>query len=158
MTSNDILRRLRNALSLNDAEVIRLAGLGGMKVYKADLFTDEGEDDDDASYVLGPPGVLGAFLDGLVLDRRGPPKPGTTPPPPPKELTTNGVLKRIRVALMLRDDDIIGMLEAAGQPMSKGEVSALFRRPDHRSFRPCGHQVLRKFLRGLGANPPKKRG
>ena len=156
MTSNDILRRLRNALSLNDAEVVRLAGLGGMKVSKVDLFTEEGEDDDDASYILGPPGVLGAFLDGLVLDRRGPPKPGTTPPVE-TELSTNGVLKRIRVALMLRDDDIIGMLEAAGHPMSKGEVSALFRRPDHRSFRPCGHQVLRKFLRGLAAKPPKAR-
>ena len=40
-------------------------------------------------------------------------------------------------------------MEAAGFPISKPELSALLRQPDHKNFRLCGDQLLRNFLKGL---------
>ncbi len=33
--------------------------------------------------------------------------------------------------------------------VSKPEISALFRNPDHKNYRDCGDQLLRYFLKGL---------
>lgn len=59
------------------------------------------------------------------------------------------VLKKLRVVFELRDDDLQAILQAADLPMSKSELSALFRAPEHKHYRECGDQVLRNFLRGL---------
>ena len=104
--------------------------------------------EEEEGFVLAPAPVLSAFLDGLVRERRGPPDP-SRPPATSVEVTNNSVMRSLRIALQLRDTDIISMLSAAGHRMSKSELSALFRRPEHRSYRTCGDQVLRKFLRGL---------
>jgi len=74
----------------------------------------------------------------------------TRPPPPvAKRVGNNLVLKKLRVAFELRDDDMHAILDAAGFPLSKSELTALFRKPDHPNYRPCGDQLLRHFLRGL---------
>lgn len=146
MTTNDVLRRLRYALSLDDAGVAALCALGGVEVPEEEVRAFTAKDDDE-EWVDGPEEVLGAFLDGLVLDRRGPPPADR--PTPKLPLNANTVLRRLRIALILRDDDLLRMLEAGGHTMSKSELSALFRRPDHRHYREAGHQMLRKFLRGL---------
>ena len=64
-------------------------------------------------------------------------------------MTNNDVLKKIRVALELRDDDIIAILKLSDFRISKAELSALFRREDHPKYMECGDQILRKFLNGL---------
>jgi hypothetical protein len=53
------------------------------------------------------------------------------------------------VALQLRDDQIVEILELVDFRMSKGEIGNLFRKEDHESFMECGDQVLRNFLNGL---------
>jgi uncharacterized protein YehS (DUF1456 family) len=93
--------------------------------------------------------ALRQFLDGLIVDRRGPLPAGAPPRQTTGELTNNDVLKKLRIALTLMEPDIHAILSAGGQPMSKGEVSALYRKPNHKNYRPAGDQVLRKFLRGL---------
>lgn len=70
-------------------------------------------------------------------------------------LTNNDIFKKIRIALSLKDDEIIEILKLSDFEMSKSELSALFRKEDHPHFRECGDQVLRKFLNGLIT---KKRG
>ncbi|MEI6123631.1 MAG: DUF1456 family protein [Bacteroidota bacterium] len=65
------------------------------------------------------------------------------------EMTNNDILKKLRVALSLRDDDIIHILKLAGFTMSKSRLNSLFRNPDHPNYEPCGNQVLRNFLNGL---------
>ena len=64
-------------------------------------------------------------------------------------LTNNDILKKLRVALKLRNDEIIEILKLADFNMSKGALGDLFRKPDHPSFQKAGDQVLRKFLDGL---------
>ena len=64
-------------------------------------------------------------------------------------LTNNDVLKKLRVALKLRDDDIIEILMLSDYKISKSELGAFFRKIDHPNFKPLQDQILRKFLNGL---------
>ena len=64
-------------------------------------------------------------------------------------LTNNDILKKIRVALELKDEDIIHILSLSDFEITKTELSALFRKEDHPNYRPCGDQLLRNFLNGL---------
>jgi hypothetical protein len=64
-------------------------------------------------------------------------------------MTNNDVFKKLRVALMLRDDEIIDILKLADFKISKSELSAFFRKDNHPNYRECGDQVLRNFLNGL---------
>ena len=64
-------------------------------------------------------------------------------------ITNNDVMKKLRVALQLRDTDIIAILRLAEFDISETELSAIFRREDHPHYRECGDQLLRRFLDGL---------
>ena len=147
MHNNDILRGLRGALRLDDAGVARLVGLAGPLPSVREVRAKMGREEDPWAEPCSDE-MLGAFLDGLILDRRGPPDP-SRPVPPPVPLSNNEILKKLRIALKLRDADMIEIARRGGQTLSKHELSALFRKRDHRHFRPCGNQLLRRFLRGL---------
>jgi len=76
-------------------------------------------------------------------------------------LTNNDILKKLRVALNLRDEDIIHILTLVDFTISKSELGALFRKEDHPNYKPCGDQLLRNFLNGLiiykrGIKPEKQ--
>jgi hypothetical protein len=64
-------------------------------------------------------------------------------------MTNNDILKKLRVALMLRDDEIVDILELVDFRISKSEIGAFCRKEGHPKYQPCGDQVLRNFLNGL---------
>ena len=64
-------------------------------------------------------------------------------------LTNNDIFKKLRVALKLKDDDIIQILKLVDYEISKTELSAVFRNEDHPNYKNCGDQLLRNFLNGL---------
>ena len=64
-------------------------------------------------------------------------------------MTNNDILKKLRIALKLRDEDIIRILDLANFPVSKSEINALFQAEDHPNYKECGDQILRNFLNGL---------
>lgn len=64
-------------------------------------------------------------------------------------MNNNDIFKKLRVALQLRDDQIVEILELVDFRMSKGELGNIFRNEDHPNFMECGDQVLRNFLNGL---------
>ena len=64
-------------------------------------------------------------------------------------MTNNDILKKLRVALKLRDTDIIRILALVDFKVSESEVNALFRNEDHPNYKPAGDQILRNFLNGL---------
>ena len=64
-------------------------------------------------------------------------------------MNNNDVLKKLRVALMLRDDEIVEILKGADFNISKSEIGAFCRREGHPKYMECGDQVLRNFLNGL---------
>ena len=151
VTNNDILRSVRYMLDLSDIKVAEIA-----KLAEADLDIDKDavqrflKKEEDADYLNCPDRVLACFLDGLIIDRRG--RDETLPPRPPERRVSNNLaLKKLRVAFELKDIDMHAVFSEAGFPLSKPELSALFRQPGHKHYRACGDQILRNFLKGLTA-------
>ncbi len=64
-------------------------------------------------------------------------------------MTNNDILKKLRVALKLRDDDIVAILMLVDFRISTSELGAFFRKEDHPKYVECGDQILRNFLNGL---------
>lgn len=64
-------------------------------------------------------------------------------------MTNNDIFKKLRVALQLRDDQIVEILQLVDFRISKSELGAFFRAEDHPNYKPCGDQILRNFLNGL---------
>ena len=149
MITNDVLRSVRYLLDLSDGAILETVRLAdpAFELSRDELqayLRREGE----PGFVDCPDAMLVRFLDGLVLHYRGrddsrPPRPFET------RLTNNLVLKKLRVAFELKDVDMHDVFAAAGFPVSKPELSALFRQPGHKNYRPCGDQMLRNFLKGL---------
>lgn len=64
-------------------------------------------------------------------------------------MSNNDILKKLRVALELNNEDIIKILELVNFKVTKSELGSFFRSEDHPNFKPCGDQILRNFLNGL---------
>ena len=64
-------------------------------------------------------------------------------------MTNNDILKKLRVALHLRDDDIIQILSLVNFKITKSELGAIFRKEGHPKYMEAGDQLLRNFLNGL---------
>lgn len=149
MINNDVLRSLRYMFDLPDARVVDIIHAVDPS-YAVDpaMVHDWLREEDHPLFVACPDSALVRFLDGLVLLRRGP-SPDGKRRPFERRITNNLVLKKLRVAFELKDSDMHEIFEDAGLPLSKPELSALFRDPAHKNFRAAGDQVLRNFLRGL---------
>ncbi len=146
LTNKDILRRLRYALELDDAHTARFLSTAQEPVTEEQARTLLDKTSDDEC----PSSWLGRFLDALVLERRGPRDPNAPPlPPAPDKLTNNMVLKKLRIALEYKEQDMLDTLTRGGMEFSSAELTALFRKPGHKHFRPCGDQLLRVFLTGM---------
>ncbi len=64
-------------------------------------------------------------------------------------MSNNDILKKLRVALSLKTEDIITICDLVGFKVTKAELGDIFRNDDHENFKPCGDQILRNFLNGL---------
>lgn len=64
-------------------------------------------------------------------------------------MSNNDIFKKLRVALHLRNDEIIAIMKLVNFNVSKGELGDIFRSEDHPNFKKCGDQILRNFLNGL---------
>ncbi len=149
MTNNDKLRRIRYALDISDREVVQLFALAGYELTPPQLealFKKE----DEIGFDECPDDIALLFLAGLIASRRGKRTEADAAPKARKPvLTNNDILKALRVALELKDEDLIAIMRLAKVEVSKSEISALFRKPGHSNYRPCGDQFLRHFLAGL---------
>jgi uncharacterized protein YehS (DUF1456 family) len=147
MTHNDVLRSIRYLLNVSDGGLAEIFRLGQREITREEVVAFL-KKEDEAGYQPCSDKAMAHFLNGLVTYKRG---KDDSRPPQPLELpvTNNTVLKKVRVAFALKDDDLIALLEKVGLQVSKGELSALFRRPEHRNYRECGDQLLRHLFRGL---------
>lgn len=147
MIHNDVMRSVRFMLKVDDAAIAAMIALGGGAASVDDVraFLKR---EDEPGYRLVDDALMGRFLDGLILHRRG--KDENAPPRPPEpSASNNAVLKKLRVAFELKEDDLVALLTEVGFEVSRPELSALFRKEGHKNFRPCGDQFLRNFLKGL---------
>ncbi len=147
MLNNDILRSLRYTLDISDAELLEIIQLSGKQVALGDLVAVLKKEDEDGFSPCDDE-LMAHFLDGLVYFKRG--KDDSRPAQPFElPITNNMVLKKLRVAFELKEDDMHAIMQSVDFPVSKPEMSALFRKFGHSNYRTCGDQFLRNFLKGL---------
>lgn len=149
MMHNDVLRRIRYALQINDESAIsifKLVDYDMDKEYMRSIMKKE----EETGYLPCRDKILSLFLDGLIIKNRGK-QEGVEPIvlTGSQRLSNNEILRKIRIAMSYRDEDMINTLKLANFRLSKGELSALFRKPDHRNFKEAGDQVVRNLLQGM---------
>ncbi len=147
MLNNDVMRSLRYILNVNDAKIAEITRLTGCEIPDTEAVAYL-KDDEEEGFKACPDRIMAHFLDGLVIYKRG---RDESRPTPPIELpvTNNMVLKKLRVAFELKEDDLHAILKSVDFPVSKPELNALFRKAGHSNYRACGDQLLRNFLKGL---------
>ncbi|WP_133405853.1 DUF1456 family protein [Parashewanella tropica] len=146
MNNNDILRRLRFVLDYDDAKMLSIFARTEQTMTNVELHHLLRKED-DKQFVPCIDKVLCRFLDGLIIEKRGL-REGSELPKPTK-LNNNLIFKKLRVAFELKEQDIIEVLALADLRVSKSELGAIFRNPEHKNFKPCGDQMLRNFIKGL---------
>jgi len=146
MTKNDILRRIRYTFDFGDEKMIAIFALVNHKVTRAEI-SDWMKREEDPAYKTLYDDELAAFLNGLIIKMRGR-KEGPIPKPE-KKLTNNVILKKLQISLNLRAEELLEILELADLKVSKYELSAFFRKPEHKHYRPLRDQILRNFLNGM---------
>lgn len=147
MINNDILRRLRFVFDFSNAKMIKIFAKAGKEVPVEEMINLLRKEEEEG-YKTCNDTTLCQFLDGLIIEKRGL-REGAEIPKPVSRLNNNLIFKKLRVALEMREEDIVATLALAEVQMSKSELSALFRNPDHKNFKECGDQILRNFIRGL---------
>ena len=147
MTNNYILRNIRYALNLDDSTMIKIFRLGRHDIDPI-VLTALLKKEDEPGHIECGDKILGSFLDGLIIHNRGRKETGQESV---KQiaLTNNDVLKKLRIALELKEEDMLAILKAGDVNISKSELTALFRKRGHKHYKECGDQFLRYFFRGL---------
>jgi len=146
MTNNDVLKRVRYIFDFEDSKMMSIFALAGKEVSRDDV-SKWMKKDDDPEYLSMNDELLATFLNGLINEKRG--KREGAQPVPEKKLTNNLIFNKLKIALNLKAEDVLEVLELASFKLGKHELSAFFRNPAHKHYRECKDQVLRKFLKGL---------
>ena len=150
MTNNDFLRRLRYALNIKDNIMVQIFKKGNIIVTREDVIDYLKKDIDEGFKKLNNNDLI-AFLDGLIIQKRGKREDGT--PIPQVKVTKNNLnnilLRKLRIALSFKSYDMIKIFKLGGVEISEGELSALFRSEDHKNYKECGDKYIRVFLKGL---------
>lgn len=147
MLNNDVLRRLRFLLNINDAKLRALLETVNCQVSQTQLESYLAREE-EAHFALCSDEVLASLLDAMVIAKRGV-DPNLTPRALEVPVSNNQVLKKLRVAFSLKDHDIVDLMASVDFKVSKSELNALFRKPGQSNYRECGDQFLRQFLKAL---------
>ena len=146
MVNNELLRLVTRIVDASDEKVLTLFSLGNCQLSKpqlAALYLGQ----DDPQYKLLSDSEFASFLNGLILDKRGA-KEGVHYLAESK-LSNNIIFNKIKIALALKADDVIAVLQLADLNLGKYELSAFFRNVNHKHYRQCSDAVLSHFLTGL---------
>ena len=147
MKPGQVLYKIKEALRLDPETMLKIYELEAYPMEEkrlgAILKKPSAKGHENADYE-----ELGVFLDGLIRLTRG----AILNPPPEDaeiELDNNLILKKLRIALQLKDMDMEMIFEMGERPISRSKLRDLFRAPEHPKYLPCSDAVLNDFLLGL---------
>ncbi|AEJ23964.1 hypothetical Cytosolic Protein [Weissella koreensis KACC 15510] len=156
MNNNDIVIRLRYALAISNADMLKIFKLGGLELTNEKLVKilkrQDKETPRDQNLTMEE---LERFMNGLIISQRGIKKDanGQTSEPTfdmkKEDDINNVVLKKLKIAMQYTSEDYQSFFKSAGIEVSNAELSAVLRRPDHRNYRPAGNRYLRNILKGM---------
>jgi len=146
MINNDLLRRISAIFDLNDEKIIATFALSQCDITAAQL-VDFYKEKDDTTYQAIEDVQFASFLNGLIVAKRGPSEG------PEREneqvLTNNMIFNKVKIALSLKAEEVISILELAELSLGKYELSAFFRNVNNKHYKDCSDDVLSAFLKGL---------
>lgn len=146
MNNGDIIRRLRYTFDFSDDQMMKMFDLGGKPASRSEISNWlKKEDHPDHKGIYDKD--LAVFLNGFITYKRG--KKDGPIPKPEKTLNNNLILRKLKIALSLKDEDMVAILKLADLRVSKHEISAFFRKQTQSQYRQCKDQILRNFLYGL---------
>jgi len=146
MQNNDIFRKLRYIFDLNDTQVVHIFDLTGNKFSKEQVVNWLSKDD-HPNFTEITDKEFAIFLNGLIVHKRG--KKEGAAPEIETILNNNIILRKLKIALNLKNEAVLDILKKADLYISKHELSAFFRHPKQNQYRICKDQILRNFLLGL---------
>lgn len=152
MNNNDVLRKLRYIFALNDNKTCTVFEHGGYAATIDDVTAWLKQDNAHGFKPINDK-LLAHFLNGLIIFKRGKKEEeseeNSPPPTIEKKLNNNTIFLKLKIACNLKAEEILELMNLADFKMSKHELSAFFRREDHKHYRECKDQILRNFLTGL---------
>lgn len=146
MSNNDILRTLRYTFDFNDFVMIDIFGKGGLSITREEVSNWLKKEEDEGFKAIYDK-ELAAFLNGLIILKRGPKDDSL--PVAEKSINNNLILRKLKIALNFKDEDMLEIFGLRNFRISKHELSAFFRNPTQSQYRDCKDQVMRNFLMGL---------
>jgi len=145
LKTNDILYKIQKALNLSQKEMLEAYKLAEYKIEASHLDSLLKRRQDEGSKLCSYE-ELGVFLDGFVILKRGPsPKKNDDV----VELTNNLILKKLRIALELKEAETEIIFSLGEAELSKQQLASLFRKEGHKNFKECSDELLTAFLDGL---------
>jgi len=148
MNNNDILRRLRYTFDYSDSQMMDIFASAGDRVSREDVSNWMKREEDDA-FVEMKDVALATFLNGFIILHRG--KRDGPQAVPERQIDNNQILRKVKIALELKDTDLVDIIKLTGMNVSRHEISAFFRKRTQNQYRPCLDQFLRNFFQGLQA-------
>ena len=153
MNNNDILRRFRYALDMSDKKVVEAFKEAGHIIDREGVLNFLKKEEEEG-FVKCNNKLLGIFFDGVIIQKRGKQEVKPGQPPRKTEVMTsnninNQILKKIKIALNLKTEDMIKIWEGADIYISNSDLSALFRKKGHKNYKECLDKFLRTFLKGM---------
>jgi len=147
LNTNDILYKIQKALNLSSDDMIKAYELAEYKM-DSDHLDALLRKRQDKGYKICSFEELGVFLDGLVTLKRGP-SPKKSETDEVVELTNNLILKKLRIALELKEPETEIIFSLGEAELSKQQLASLFRKEGHKNFKECSDELLNAFLDGL---------
>ena len=146
MNNNDILRRTRYILDLKDNQITKIFKHVGVEATEQQVNHWLKREDEPGFVALTDENLID-FLDALIIEKRG--KKDGPAVRFKQSLDNNLILMKLKIAFHLKAEEALDVMSLAGFKISKHEFSALFRKKDHKHYRACKNQMLRKFMKGL---------
>ena len=146
MNNNDIIRRIRYTFDINDDKMIKIFALADLEVTRSQVSEWLKKDDDPALKGLLDY-ELATFLNGFINLKRG--KKEGPQATPEKKLNNNIILKKLKIALNLKNEDVLEIFSLVDIRIGNHELSAFLRNPKQNQYRPCKDQFLRNFIKGI---------
>lgn len=145
MTNNYTLKSIMTAIDLDKVAVLKAYKLVDKKITQDDV-DDILRDEDNEKFILLSDEGFELFLNGLIAYKRGPSDKKAK-----KQkiyFSNNIVLKKLKIALDLKDEDIVQIFANDGLEITKSQLSAYFRRDGHINYRKCSDILLKRFIKG----------
>ncbi len=149
VTNNNVIRSLGQLLEINSsalADIFKLSGHSIDQATVAGLLLEP----DETAYIECSDTQMTFFLEGLITYRRGKIESKSDQKSQTLAiLTNNSILKKLRIAFDLKEDDLIKLMAIADFDITKNEISAIFRKEGHKHYRECSDDFLQAFIHGL---------